>query len=501
MKNHIFCLLGILLLLQCTSQRDVQQKSTNTSEQTNVHPDLREGEGVLYNTKADGYRGIWYMNQPLDNEYKFKYSGGLGTYPQQHIPLAIYSKEANKTFFCYGGTDEENSTLLYMVSYYDHATGEVPQPTIVLDKNTTDAHDNPVMSIDDAGYIWLFGNSHGLSRPSYVLKSRKPYNVDAFDIVESTKIEEGKKVAMDNFSYMQAWHLPEQGFVNFFTRYKYPADRTICFMTSEDGESWSSWQKLAAIKKGHYQISAATSKKAGSAFDFHPEDPDRNGLNFRTNIYYVETHDFGKTWQTVDGKKLELPLVEVDNPALVHDYYRKGDLVYLKDIQFDKEGRPVILYMTSRGHESGPENDPRTWHTARWTRSEWEINDITTSKNNYDHGSLYLEDEGTWKVIAPTEAPPQPYNPGGEMAMWESEDQGKTWRKVKQMTQGSEYNHTYARRPLNAHPDFYAFWADGHGRQTSESRLYFSDKEGNVFRLPQQMDQKTQKPIPYLDIK
>src|SRR5689334_14018082 len=54
--------------------------------------------------KDDGYRGIWYMNQPTKDEYKFKYSGGMATYPQQHAPIAIYSKKADKTFFVYGGT-------------------------------------------------------------------------------------------------------------------------------------------------------------------------------------------------------------------------------------------------------------------------------------------------------------------------------------------------------------------------------------------------------------
>jgi hypothetical protein len=473
-----------LLAVQCTSQSKNQEK---------VHPDLREAEGELHNTPSDGYHGIWYMNQPLDNEYKYKYSGGLGTYPQQHNPLAVYSKEVNKTFFCYGGTDEKNSTLYYMASYYDHATGELARPTLVMNKNTTDAHDNPVINLDDEGYVWMFGNSHGLSRPAYVLKSRKPFEVSAFDIVDATKEEDGKTVPMDNFSYMQAWHLPEQGFVNFFTRYKYPADRTICFMTSKDGKTWSEWQRLAAIRKGHYQISAATAKKAASAFDFHPDDPGRVGLNFRTNLYYVETHDFGKTWQTVEGKKLELPLTEIDNPALVHDYYRKNRLVYLKDLQFDEDGHPVVLYMTSNGHESGPENDPRIWHTARWTGTKWEIHDITNSGNNYDHGSLYLEADGTWKVIGPTEMGPQPYNPGGEMAMWVSKDKGSSWTKVKQLTENSVYNHTYARRPLNAHPDFYAMWADGHGRQPSKSRLYICDKEGNVFMLPQTMRQERAK--------
>ena len=45
----------------------------------------------------------------------------------------------------------------------------------------------------------------------------------------------------------------------------------------------------------------------------------------------------------------------------------------------------------------------------------------------------------------------------------------------------------YARRPLNAHPDFYALWADGHGREPSQSSLYFCDRQGNVRVLPRQM--------------
>jgi len=53
---------------------------------------------------ADGYRGIWYSNQRLTNAYEFIYSGGLATYPQQHVPIAIYSARTNKTFFVYGGT-------------------------------------------------------------------------------------------------------------------------------------------------------------------------------------------------------------------------------------------------------------------------------------------------------------------------------------------------------------------------------------------------------------
>src|SRR5262245_61630366 len=95
----------------------------------------------------DGYRGIWYFNQSTKDEYRYKYRGGMATYPQQHAPIAIYSPQANKTFFVYGGTTarsaDDKQELLHMVSYFDHATGQVPRPRILLNKQTNDAHDNP----------------------------------------------------------------------------------------------------------------------------------------------------------------------------------------------------------------------------------------------------------------------------------------------------------------------------------------------------------------------
>ncbi len=447
---------------------------------------------LTLNQKDTGYRGIWYMNQPSGDEYVYKYSGGLGTYCAKHKPFAIYCDNVNKTFFCYGGTTEDsNRKLIHMVSYYDHRTGKVPKPTILLDKKTSDAHDNPVISMDDGGYIWIFSTSHGTGRPSYIHKSLRPYDVNEFELVKVTKVENGKDVPMTNFSYMQSWYIKGQGFICFFTRYGYPADRTICYMTSKDGEKWSQWLRLAAIDKGHYQISTANDKKAGTAFNYHPNP---KGLNWRTNLYYIETGDFGRTWHSADGTDISLPLKEAKNPGLVHDYQAEGLNVYMKDIRFDADGRPVILYITSKGYQSGPRNDPRTWTTAQWTGSKWVIRPVTTSDNNYDMGSLYLEEDGIWRIIGPTETGPQPYNPGGEIAMWISPNQGVGWRKERQMTTGSERNHTYARRPVNAHPDFYAFWADGHGRKPSLSNLYFSDKQGNVRVLPRLMNEDFVKP-------
>lgn len=440
---------------------------------------------ITVNAKESGYRGIWYMNQPSNDEYVYKYSGGLGTYPANHQPFAVYSPEVEKTFFCYGGTTQASHTeLVHMVSYYDHRRGVVPRPTLLLNKGTDDAHDNPVISVDANGFIWIFSTSHGVSRPSYIHRSKRPYDIDEFERIEAVYTDgDGKQAPLDNFSYMQVW--PSRGeFLSFFTKYHYPVDRTICAMRSEDGVHWAPWQRLAAIDQGHYQTSCLGRDRAGTAFNYHPNGL---GLNYRTNLYYLETPDGGATWQSVDGTQLELPLTQVRNEALVRDYEAESLKVYINDVNYDAEDRPVILYVLSRGYEAGPKNDPRVWTVAHWSGERWIFHDVTTSDSNYDMGSLYIEEDGTWRVIGPTEKGPQPYNPGGEVAMWVSKNQGSTWTMVRQLTQGSAYNHTYVRRPLNAHPDFYAFWADGHARRPSESSLYFCDREGSVRRLPREM--------------
>lgn len=438
--------------------------------------------------KIDGYRGIWYSNQAQNNEYVYKYSGGLGTYCAKHRPFAIYSKEADKTFFCYGGTIGNNRTLLHMVSYFDHKTGMVPRPTVIVDKKTKDAHDNPVISMDDAGHIWIFSSSHGTGRPSYIWVSKKPYDISDFEQVHTKAFANKKNEA--NFSYTQPHYIPGKGFQFVMTLYH--GGRFLFSSSSPDGRTWTKPQPYAKIEMGHYQVSERCGERIGTCFNYHPKP---KGLNWRTNLYYMETADQGKTWTTVDGRPLDVPLTEPKNPALIHDYQAEKKNVYMKDITFDAAGNPILLYITSGGWKAGPKNDPRTWCTARWTGKEWDIQGSIKSDNNYDMGSLYVESDGTWRIIGPTQTGPQAYNPGGEVAMWTSNDQGASWKKIKQLTVKSKYNHTYCRRPLNAHPDFYALWADGHGRQPSESRLYFTNRSGDhVWRLPVKMQGQFAKP-------
>ena len=427
--------------------------------------------------RANGYKGIWFTLGQF-SKYGDKYSGGLGTYTSSHVPIAIYDKKVDKTFFVYGGTTAKDERhLLIMLSYYDHKKAVVPKPVIVYDKvGVDDPHDNASISIDEDGYIWVFISGRNTTRPGIILKSKVPYGIDDFE-----KIKEGE------MTYPQPWWLNGKGFFYLFT--KYTKGRELYWSTSKDGRTWVPEQKLAGMG-GHYQVSNVWNGKITSVFNYHPG----GNVDKRTNIYLVQSADMGKTWKNIDGKTVPTPLSDIQSDALVKDYATEGKLVYLNDLNFDSEGNPVVLAVVSKGFQPGPEGNPREWMIIHWKDGEWHFTRVCESTHNYDMGSLYIN-KNHWQIIGPTEAGPQLYGTGGEMALWESKDEGKTWKKTKMLTSNSTRNHSYARRPLNAHPDFYALWADGDADKLSESKLYFCNKKGEVWMLPYNMNKDLEKPV------
>ncbi len=437
----------------------------------------------LNNTKFDGYRGIWFeLNQKY--EYGDKYSGALGTYTAKHVPLAIYSPEADKTFFVYGGTKAEDERyLLCMIGEFDHKTGMLSKPTVVYDKlGVNDPHDNPSIMIDDEGFILVFVSGRGQRRPGFKYKSKKPLNIDVFE-----------QITEEEMTYPQPWNT-DKGYLHLFT--KYTGVRQLYFESSLDGVTWTEDQLLAAIpvnegeRSGHYQTSASfDGKKVGTFFNRHPD----GNVDKRTDVYYVETSDLGQTWTDVEGNPLEIPLLKRDSPARVIDYESQGKNVYLKDMGFDSVGNPVFLYIRSNGHEPGPVSAPYEWCITRWDGRKWHTSVITESDHNYDMGSLYIS-EKEWIVVGPTAEGPQDWGVGGELEVWQSKNKGKKWRKLKTLTQNSELSHAYVRRPIDYKAPFCFFWADGHSHEFSKSQLYFGDFEGNIWRLPYDMKEDFEKP-------
>jgi penicillin-binding protein-related factor A (putative recombinase) len=431
------------------------------------------------NIKSDGYKGIWFeLNQKY--EYGDKYSGALSTYTAKHTPLAIYAKEVDKTFFVYGGTKAEDQRhLLCMIGEFNHTTG-----TVVYDKNgVDDPHDNPSLTIDAKGYIWVFVSGRGSKRPGFKFRSTKRFDTGSFDLISE-----------EEFTYPQPWST-QDGFVHLFT--KYTGVRQLYYETSKDGINWTEDKQLAAIpvnkgeKSGHYQTSLSDGKnRVGTFFNRHPN----GNVDVRTDLYYLQTTDFANTWTNVEGQQLSTPLLVRESKARVIDYQSQKKNVYLKDMGFDIDGRPVGLYIRSNGHEPGPKSAPFEWCVTNWDGKAWQTNVITTSDHNYDMGSIFIEGN-IWKVVGPTEKGPQEYGVGGEIAIWQSSNQGTDWKKIKDITKNSNLSHSYVRRPINYKAPFSFFWSDGHSHNFSKSELYFGDFDGNIWKLPYEMKNEFEKPI------
>lgn len=428
--------------------------------------------------RATGYQGIWFALGQR-SEFGDKYSGGLGTYTAKHLPLAIYSPEVEKTFFVYGGTRPGQRHLLAMIGYYDHRRHLVPKPTVVHDKlGVDDPHDNPSLAMDDQGFLWVFVSGRGRRRPGFIYRSAAPYSIDSFELVRE-----------DEFTYPQPFYESQRGFIHLFTQYT--RGRELYWSLSPDGRTWSQPQKLAGMG-GHYQISNYSQGRIVSVFNMHPN----GNVDQRTNMYYVQSIDWGKNWTTIEGTALQTPLDDRNSLALIRDFEKEGYLVYNKDIQLDHQGHPVILSVISQDHRPGPIDPPRTVLITRWNGSDWLFHTVTQTNHNYDTGCFYIENDGSYRLFFPSHPGPQPYGTGGEVVLWTSQDQGSTWTKQRSVTEGSSLNHGYVRRPVNAHEPFYAFWADGNPDTFSESRIYFTDRSGEkLWQLPYEMGEDYLPPI------
>jgi hypothetical protein len=395
--------------------------------------------------------------------------------------MAHYVQKANRTYFTWGGTPSGDvRRLQILISYYDHSNARLARPVVVMEKGeVNDPHDNASLSVDGEGHLWLFDSGRNTSRPGRIYRSTAPYEINGW-----------LNMGDSEFTYPQPWWFEGKGFLHTYTRYT--PGRELYYRTSRDGTEWGAEKNLAGLE-GHYQTSEQVGGRLITAFNRHPG---RN-VDRRTDLYYMETADMGEIWTTADGINLTIPITKADSPARIRHYSAEKLNVYIHDTTADAEGRPVILYTTAKYHQPGLQGDPRTWNVARWTGKEWLFHPVTTSTHNYDTGSLFIEADGTWKIIGPTGAGPQKWGCGGEIELWISADKGATWTKQREVTEGSPRNHSYARRPRNAPPDFYAYWADGDADKFSESHLYFTNRTGDkVWRMPYEMTEDFAAPEP-----
>jgi hypothetical protein len=183
--------------------------------------------------RAEGFRGIWYALGQV-TEHGDKYSGGLGTYTANHVPMAHYVAAVDRTYFTWGGTPAaDRKHLQILISYFDHTTGLAARPVVVMDKQPVDdPHDNGSLAVDDDGHLWIFASGRGTRRPGAVSRSKHPHRID-----------DRERLPDPEFTYPQPWWFEGRGI--FHTDTRYSAGRELYWHTSSDGREWNTEKKLA----------------------------------------------------------------------------------------------------------------------------------------------------------------------------------------------------------------------------------------------------------------
>ncbi len=136
-------------------------------------------------------------------------------------------------------------------------------------------------------------------------------------------------------------------------------------------------------------------------------------------------------------------------------------------------------------------------HGDKYAGERRVFREITRSDHNHDMAFPCVAADGTWPASGPMMPGPRPYGTG-ETVAWTDSGRGRARRDVRKPTTANVRHHSHARRPMNAHPEFCAFRADGDAFKPFPSHLYFANNAGDdIHVLPESVDGQFAAPPPW----
>lgn len=407
--------------------------------------------------KVNGYRSL-----PLNSLMSAGTSG----------PVACYSAKAGRTFFVYPAAASGGKAGADLcIGCYEHIPQSVIRPRVVA---TLPELRGAATTLDDEGHVWVFAGAGGSGEVN-IFRSARPDDIEAF-------LPAGRL----NLREPQVFHQPRGGFLVLDSEVGDQSTR-LRFRTGSGDRHWSEPRSLCDVPGTQQAVSWQQGDKIGVLLAVRPPD---NSEVKATRIYYLETADDGKTWVNAARQAVEVPIRDGVGSAPVREYAITR-VIHLQDVNFDSRGNPVGILVMSRASQLGRPSAPgrRLWTTLRYTGREWEDNAVIYSDNDDDGGCIHIDEGLLYEVVAPTMPGPAAKMPGGDMYIWRSKDQGRSYNK-QPLTEGSGLMHNLARRPLNAHPHFYTLWfGAAPPDEQAPARLFFADKGGLVHALPPKMDE------------
>jgi hypothetical protein len=385
-----------------------------------------------------------------------------------HAPQAFYDARTNRTYFVYRSgwpCDAERAGRCGIyIGWFDHNEGRVRRARQIYAQTIKKVDAGPALVPDGQGYVWVFVGSDRRNE-AVVLKSAAPHDL--------TRFEEQARLS---FADAQPWYKKGEGFVLLCSINK--DGRWLPAVTAaQDGVTWSEPRILADLGPRHRFVSGRHKDKLGLVFNasLNERHPD-----LYTDLYYVESRDWGRSWHGADGQKIELPIRDADHFSLMRDYRSMKRITSIKDLNFDRMGNPTVLYMSTFAPGIKARRLRKTWYTARWFR-QWYMTGLIMSDHIEDSGCLLIDERMNWTLPATTDPGLRPNVPGGDVVMWLSRDQGRSWYR-KTLTEG---RHCWSLvRPRRSNAELAFLWLGAELDDFNGASVYYSDESGQVRALP-----------------
>lgn len=361
-------------------------------------------------------------------------TGGVAWYTHLNEPHAVL--DGRKTYVAFHGAGEHH--LDPLIVSYDHTTGEIEGPVKVAENplaEHNDSHGNPVVLVDNAGYIHVIFGGHGYYPGGQMTHciSQRPRDIRAWrrlDNIDTTgTYPQLVKTTDGSIHYFYRAENREAGNHRGHWVLASSADHGITFEETlpvldggrrrderhyVDGLYYDAWYaSLYGGPDGTLHLIA----------HFHPcahpfRDPHHAQRRF--HIYHLQKKPGAQDWTNLAGERLTLPLAveEADarcrvfrSPAL------KGDAMQqtvLGGFAARGDGTPHILFKTG---------------TGKWA-----------SQNTKWLLAVGDTESGRWTIRETPVGGHLTFEPDGAMRVWstrihDSHDGGRTWTTAAEFSE------------------------------------------------------------------
>ena len=393
------------------------------------------------------------------------------------------------------------------VAAYNHQTNEWQGPfkagTSALGKDPKsskiDNHGKPTMVIDDLGYIHVFFGGHGglpehgknllgnthSGRNAHVV-SKKPYDITSWEELDNIHVfgTYNQAVKMDN------------GDIYLFYRHGAHRSDWVYQKSTDHGRTFAepvSFLKhkrrddIKAVDSWYAWVGKGQGDDIIVSYDYHVcwdgNANERGHTTERHDAYYMVFNTKNGTWRNVQGDNLNIPVTRemADEKTLVA---RTGkDWTFNGSAHLDTNGHPHIA--TSIGKDLGDKTGgPKQTTYFRWTGNEWSNGNIVNAQSRIDN----TDTRGDFIVNSPNNVSfllGYEEKNDGVIAYMNSNDDGKTFTKGKELLRRPGANWALTSIIENAHPDARIIVGEKL-KNSSWRKVYLIGDNGPVKRLAAQ---------------